>query len=170
MHQHASWLCRSSFRGLARIASIRSYCPACQLLHYILDKLLFQEFSRQLSAFSLCSSCFVSALLALSTTKVSLVPDIILCGWQGLKYQLTNCNSIFGSLPATEINLQRTQNNAAGWFWWDQRQNTVHNCSNIYIGYPFLRELFTNFNTGLSSLRRLITTLPFFNSCQLPAL
>ena len=49
--------------------------------------------SRQLSAFSLCSSGLISALLVLSTTylfmKVSLSPDIIFCGWLGLKYQIT---------------------------------------------------------------------------------
>ena len=52
-------------------------------------------FSQQLSAFSLCSSgLFFSALLVLSTIylfmKVSPSPDIILCGWLGLKHQLTN--------------------------------------------------------------------------------
>ena len=50
--------------------------------------------SRQLSAFSLCSSGFISALLVLSTIylfrKVSFSTDIILCGWLGLKHQLTN--------------------------------------------------------------------------------
>ena len=42
------------------------------------------KFSRQLSAFSLCSSGLISALLVLSTTylvmKVSFSPDVILCG------------------------------------------------------------------------------------------
>ena len=45
------------------------------------------------SVFSLCSSGLISALLVLSTiclfTKVSLSPDIITCGWLGLKHQLT---------------------------------------------------------------------------------
>ena len=45
------------------------------------------KFSRQLSAFSLCSSGLISALLVLSIiylfTKVSPSPDIILCGWMG---------------------------------------------------------------------------------------
>ena len=49
---------------------------------------------QQLSAFSLCSSDVFSALIVLSTIylfmKVSLSPDIILCGWLGLKYRLTN--------------------------------------------------------------------------------
>ena len=44
----------------------------------------FHKVSRQLSAFSLCSSCLNSALLAHSTIyillKVSLSPDTILCG------------------------------------------------------------------------------------------
>ena len=54
----------------------------------------FHKFSRQLSAFSFCSPGLISALLVLSTiylfVKVSLSPDIILCGWLGLKHQLTN--------------------------------------------------------------------------------
>ena len=62
-------------------------------LHYI----TFHEFSRQLSAFWLCSSGLISALLVLSTVylfmKVSPSPDITLCGWLGLKHQLTNCHS-----------------------------------------------------------------------------
>ena len=48
----------------------------------------FQKFSRQLFAFSLCCSGLNSALLVLSTIylfiKVTLSPDIILCGWLGL--------------------------------------------------------------------------------------
>ena len=44
----------------------------------------FLNFSRQLSASALCSSGFISALLVLSSIylfmKVSLSPDIILCG------------------------------------------------------------------------------------------
>ena len=54
----------------------------------------FCNFSRQLSTFSLCSSGLISASWVLSTTylfmKVSSSPDIILCGWLGLKHQLTN--------------------------------------------------------------------------------
>ena len=54
----------------------------------------FRKFSQQLSAFSLCFSGLISALLVLSTmylfTKVSFAPDIILCNWLGLKHQLTN--------------------------------------------------------------------------------
>ena len=50
--------------------------------------------SQQFSAFSLCSSRLISALWVLSTIylfmKVSLSPDIIFCGWLGLKHQLTN--------------------------------------------------------------------------------
>ena len=53
----------------------------------------FHKFSRQLSAFSLCSSNLNSASLVLSTIyrfmKVSLSPDIILCGGLGLRHQLT---------------------------------------------------------------------------------
>ena len=47
------------------------------------------KFFRQFSAFSICSSGLISALLVLSIiylfTKVSLSPDIILCGWRGLR-------------------------------------------------------------------------------------
>ena len=54
----------------------------------------FLKFSRQLSAFPLCSSGLISALLVLSTTylfmKVSFSPDVILCVWLGLKHQLIN--------------------------------------------------------------------------------
>ena len=53
----------------------------------------FQKFSRQLSAFSLCSSGLISASLVLSTIlfmKLSLSPDIILSGWLCLRHQLTN--------------------------------------------------------------------------------
>ena len=53
----------------------------------------FHKFSQRLSAFSLCFSGLISALLVLSTTylfvKVSLSPDIIICGWLGLKHQTT---------------------------------------------------------------------------------
>ena len=49
----------------------------------------FHKFSRQLPAFSIRSSGLISALLVLSTIylfmKVSLSPDMILCGWLGLK-------------------------------------------------------------------------------------
>ena len=61
------------------------YCP--------FNCISFHKFSRQLSAFSSCSSSLNSALLVLSTLylfmKVPLSPDIILCGWLGLKHQLT---------------------------------------------------------------------------------
>ena len=54
----------------------------------------WHKFSQQLFALSLCSSSLISALLILSTIcfcmKVSLSPDITLCGRLGLKYQPTN--------------------------------------------------------------------------------
>ena len=54
----------------------------------------FRRFSRQLSVFSLCFCGLSSALLVLSTKylfmKVSHSPDILVCGWLGLKHQLTN--------------------------------------------------------------------------------
>ena len=56
--------------------------------------------SQQLSSFSLCFSGLISALLVLSAIylfmKVSLSPDIILCGLLGLKHQLTNLLNCHG--------------------------------------------------------------------------
>ena len=53
----------------------------------------FHEFSRQHSDFSLCSSGLISAFMVLWILylfmKVSLSPDVILCGWLGLKHQLS---------------------------------------------------------------------------------
>ena len=71
----------------------------CSCLYFCLSGpfkcISFHKFSRQLSAFSLCSSGLLSASWVRSTiyllTKVSLSPDIILCGWLGLKhYYLPN--------------------------------------------------------------------------------
>ena len=62
------------------------YCP--------FNCISFHTFSRQLSAFSFCSSGLISALLVLSTVylfmKFSLSPDIILCDWLGWKHQLSH--------------------------------------------------------------------------------
>ena len=56
----------------------------CFCLHGLFNSISFHKFFRQLSAFSLCFSGLISALLALLTVylfmKVSLSPDIILCG------------------------------------------------------------------------------------------
>ena len=56
----------------------------CFCLYGPFNCISFHKFSWQLSAFSLCSSGLISALLVLSTIylfmKVSLSPDIILCG------------------------------------------------------------------------------------------
>ena len=66
----------------------------CFCLYGPFNCISFHKLSRQLSAFSLCSFGLISDLLVLLTiylfTKVSLSPDIILCGWLGLKHQLTN--------------------------------------------------------------------------------
>ena len=75
-------------------------CGACPLLFFLFcscvcfclyghfNCISFQKFSRQLSAFSLCSSALPAVLLVFSTIhlfmKVSLSPDIILRGWLGL--------------------------------------------------------------------------------------
>ena len=64
----------------------------CFCLYGPFNCISFHKFSRQLSAFSLCSSGLIFALLVLSIIylfmKVSLSPDI--CGWLGLKHQQTN--------------------------------------------------------------------------------
>ena len=55
--------------------------------------ILIRKFSRQLSAFTLCSSGLISAWMVFSTiylfVKISFSPDVIFCGWLGLKHQLT---------------------------------------------------------------------------------
>ena len=65
----------------------------CFCLYVPFNCISFHKFSRQLFAFLLCSSGLISALLALSAAclfmKVSLSPDIILCGWLSLKHQMT---------------------------------------------------------------------------------
>ena len=56
----------------------------CFCLYGPFNCISFKKCSRQLSAFSLCSSGLISALLVLSTVylsmKVSLSPDIVFCG------------------------------------------------------------------------------------------
>ena len=66
----------------------------CLCLYGPFNCISFHKFSRQFSAFSLCSASLISVSLDLSTIclcmKASSSPDIILCGWLGLKHQLTN--------------------------------------------------------------------------------
>ena len=67
----------------------------CFWLYGPFNCISFQNFSWQLFAFWLCSSDLIPpSLLVLSTVylfmKVSLSPDVILCGWLGLKYQLAS--------------------------------------------------------------------------------
>ena len=63
----------------------------CFCLDGHFDCISFHNFSRQVSAFSLCSSGRISPLLVLSTIyffmKAILSPDITHYGWQGLKHQ-----------------------------------------------------------------------------------
>ena len=76
-------LCRrQKSTELARSFLFRSRVCFC---HYgPFNCISFHKFSLQLSAFSLCSSDLISALLVLSTfyllMEVSLSPDVILCG------------------------------------------------------------------------------------------
>ena len=85
-------------RDVARSFSF-CFCVSC-CFYGPFNCILFHAFFRHLSACAPNSSSIISALLILSTTylfmKVSLSPDIILCGWMGLKYQLTN---YYGSVP-----------------------------------------------------------------------
>ena len=75
------------------------FCPCvCFCLYGPFNCISFHKLSWQLSTFSLSSFGLISAILVLRTiylfVKVSLSPHIILCGWLGLKHQLTNfCNA-----------------------------------------------------------------------------
>ena len=66
----------------------------CFCLYGPLTCISFHKFSQQFFTFSLCPSGLISAFLVLSTIhllmKVFFIPDVILCGWLGLKHQLTN--------------------------------------------------------------------------------
>ena len=87
----------------------------------------FHKFSQQLSVSSLCSSGLISALLVLSTTylftKVSFSPDVIICGWLGLKHQLTNerthCRVMF-SAASKDIHYGNL-----GCVWCERREHTA---------------------------------------------
>ena len=63
------------------------------------------------SAFWLCFSRLISALLVFSTTylfmKDSFSPDIILCGWPNLKHQLTNY--IFALISASAVPMEQRE-------------------------------------------------------------
>ena len=58
----------------------------CICLYGPFNCILFHELSRQLSAFSLCSPVLSLWL----NGPLNYSPDVILCGWLGLKHQLTN--------------------------------------------------------------------------------
>ena len=66
----------------------------CFCLYGPFNCISFHNVPWQLSAFSLCSSGLMFALLVLSTIylfmKVFFSPEIILCGWLSLKHQLTD--------------------------------------------------------------------------------
>ena len=86
-----------------------SVLVSCFCLYGPFNRTSFHEFSRQLFTFLLCFSGPTSTLLVLSTVylfmKVSLSPDIILCGWLGLKYQQTNIHSRVEGFIATQPGL-----------------------------------------------------------------
>ena len=87
----------------ALVCSCVSFC-----LYGPFNCISFHKFSRQLSAFSLCSSGLFSALLVLSSIylsmKVSFSPDVILCGCPyGLTFTLWGrCGLCFWHKP-TEL-------------------------------------------------------------------
>ena len=66
----------------------------CFCLCGLFNCIPFYKFSRQFSAFSLCSYCLISVSLMLATIylfmKVSFSLNVITCGWLGLKRHLTN--------------------------------------------------------------------------------
>ena len=68
----------------------------------------FHKFSRQFSTFSLCSSGLNSALWVLSTiylsVKVFFSHNIFLCGWLGLKHQLTSTIDLASNIKNQPIN------------------------------------------------------------------
>ena len=95
-----SGLCLSVWHKPTELAHSFSFCSCvCFCLYGPFNCISLHKFSRQLSAFLLCSSGFISALLVLSTIylsmKVSLNADIIPCGWLGLKHQLTNWLTVY---------------------------------------------------------------------------
>ena len=77
--------------------SLSFWSCVCFCLYGPFNCISLHKFSWQLFAFSLCSSRLIFAFLVLSTlylfTKVSLSPDMILCGWLGLKYQITKLST-----------------------------------------------------------------------------
>ena len=83
-HLHVAGLLWFMFLSRACPLPFISFLCVCFCLYGLLNCILFHKFSGQLSAFSLCSSGLISALLVLSTIylfmKVSLSPDLILCG------------------------------------------------------------------------------------------
>ena len=94
-------LCLCLWYKPTKLAHSFWFCSCvCFCLYGPFNCIWFHNFSRQLSAFSLCSRGLISASLVLSTVylfiEISLCPDIIiLCGGLGLKHQLTNsyeCN------------------------------------------------------------------------------
>ena len=77
-------------RKLTKLAHCFLFCSCvCFCLYVLFNSISFHKFSRQLLAFSLCSSGLNSALLVLLTMSlfinVSLSPDLILLWLTGLK-------------------------------------------------------------------------------------
>ena len=79
------------------VHSFLSHSCVCFCLYGPFNCISFHQFSRQLFAFSLRSSGLILPYWFFQlyvSLWVSLIPDIILCGWLGLKHQLTNSLSL----------------------------------------------------------------------------
>ena len=84
-------------------------------------------------------------------------------------YSFFYCNSIFASLPATEINcLEDPKTMLPGQFWGDERENMCHYCSRATLATHFRMNRPHSCNTGLLSLWQHTASLPFLISWLLP--
>ena len=106
-HLHVVGMLRLMLKTKLAHSYLFCFC-VCFCLYGPFNCISFHKFSRQLSAFSLSSPGLISALLVLLTiylfVKVSLIPDIVLCGWLGLKHQLTNnCSLSASSFPTNSL-------------------------------------------------------------------
>ena len=125
------------------------------------------------------SSGFLSALSVLSTiylfVKVSLSPDIILCGWLGLKHQLTNYSFPRG--------LTFTWWECYSWCFWHKPAELAHSflfLSGVYFGhygpfncisfYKFSRQFsaFSLCSSGLLSALLVLSNVPLQQSLPQP--
>ena len=92
-------------------SAVTVLCTSKKRLWHVISSAFYSINSPDNSLLSHCSSGLISALLVLWTIclfmKVSLSPDIILCGSLGLKHRLTNYLPVVGQLLRV-----------ARGFWW----------------------------------------------------